>query len=53
VVEAAEFERLRAQDAGGGRAFIEHLLAMPRCGLDAERLDLRWRRAHLDDEAAG
>jgi hypothetical protein len=50
---AAESEGLRAQDAEAGCAFIVHLLAMPRCRLDFERLDLRPRRSHLDGEAAG
>ena len=52
VVGAAEFERLRARGAEEDRAFIDHLLAMPRCDMDFERLDVEPRRTYLDDEAA-
>jgi antitoxin Phd len=53
VVQAAGFERLRARSAADDRAFVEHLLAMPRCDIDFERLEVEPRRAYLDDDAAG
>jgi antitoxin Phd len=52
VVEAAEFERLRARGAADDRAFIDHLLAIPRCDMDFERLEVEPRPAPLDGEAA-
>jgi antitoxin Phd len=47
VVGAAEFERLRARGAADDRAFVDHLLATPRCDIDFERLEVEPRQAYL------
>jgi prevent-host-death family protein len=53
VVRADEFARLRAQEAADDRAFVDHLLAIPRCYLDLERMELEPRQVTFNGESAG
>jgi hypothetical protein len=53
VVRADEFARLRAQEAADDRAFVDHLLAIPRCDLDLERMELEPRQVTFNGESAG
>jgi prevent-host-death family protein len=52
IVDADEFARLRDDDAAKNGAFVEHLLAMPRCEVSFERLSLDPRDAGLDEDLA-
>jgi prevent-host-death family protein len=51
VVDADEFAKLQQNDIATNRAFVEHLLAVPRCELSFERLSLEPREVEFDDEA--